>query len=100
MAFFIYSGYRNHISVTLQLYFLLLGSPKLRISKEVPQGLILGPLLFLIFIDNNCKNKFTAKVHLYVDESIFYWYSYPITEMRKITLQILWYVGGLNFPLS
>lgn len=32
MAFFIYSGYRNHISVTLQLYFLHTGVTKVKIT--------------------------------------------------------------------
>lgn len=44
----------------------------LEITKGVPQGSILAPILFSIFINDFGKDMHTAKLHLYADDTVIY----------------------------
>ena len=47
-------------------------SDKLNITCGVPQGCILGPLLFLVYINDICNNLDDTKVRLYADDMVIY----------------------------
>ena len=42
-----------------------------KITKGVPQGFILGPILFSIFI-NDLGKDIQAKIHVYADDTVIY----------------------------
>lgn len=44
----------------------------LTMKTGVPQGSILGPILFSLYIKDNDKGLNLAKVHLYADDTILY----------------------------
>jgi retron-type reverse transcriptase len=46
-------------------------SDKTSVTSGVPQGSVLGPLLFLIFI-NDLANRVKSKVRLFADDCIVY----------------------------
>jgi hypothetical protein len=44
----------------------------LNITKGVPQGLILGPVLFTVYINNIDLSANNCNLHLYADDSVVY----------------------------
>ena len=74
-------GIRNKVHSLLQNY--LTGRSQYTIANQtlsnnlvitcgVPQGSILGPLLFLIYINDICHNLNGSRVRLYADDTVIY----------------------------
>lgn len=61
-------------------------SDPVTVLKGVPQGSVLGPLLFLLFINKICDRLKFCKFHLYADDTVIY-SSAASTEQALANLQ-------------
>ena len=62
-------------------------SSVLNIKNGVPQGSVLGPLLFIIYIDCLCQNAGEANFHFYADDTVIYC-SAPTLNQALCQLQL------------
>ena len=65
-----FASYLNHL--VQQVKSENFKSAPLTISKEVPQGSILGPTRFSIYINDITRNAGNSKIHLYADDTVLY----------------------------
>lgn len=47
-------------------------SDQITLEKGVPQGSILGPLLFLLYVNNICDHLTYSRYHMYADDTVMY----------------------------
>ena len=68
--------FKNYLSGRYQcIKFGAVKSEFLHIAKGVPQGSILGPILFIIYINNVVNTLQDCNTHLYADDTILYCFS-------------------------
>ena len=64
----------------------------LHVSKGVPQGSILGPILFILYINNIVNTLKNCNIHLYADDTILYCFSDSVensVHMLQLAFDIL-----------
>lgn len=59
-------------------------SESLRVQHGVPQGTVLGPLLFLLYINDMVKVVKMCKVELFADDTMIYFVGRDIIRMQEI----------------
>lgn len=58
-------------------------SPRARVNKGVPQGSILGPLLFIVYVNNLCSIPDSPKLIMYADDTNIFFAGSSISQLEK-----------------
>lgn len=58
-------------------------SGNLTVEHGVPQGSILGPLLFMLYINNICESLKHCKIHLFADDAVLYFSGNNLEDINK-----------------
>lgn len=79
-----FSNYLNNRTQCIKLEGLC--SKFVAVHKGVPQGSVLGPLLFLLYINDLGQNVSDTNLHFYADDTVIYCYGSSLTQAIE-TLQ-------------
>ena len=73
-----FANYLSHRTLSTQFDGLM--SVKLSVCNGIPQGSVLGPLLFTLYIKNVDKNVQNAQLHFYADDTVIYCCTSSLTK--------------------
>lgn len=59
-------------------------SDQIKMKRGVPQGSILGPLLFLIYVNDFCSIPYTPKVIMYADDTNIFFTARSLFELENM----------------
>ena len=62
-------------------------SEEVRVPSGVPQGSVLGPLLFLAYVNDICRN-IESKIKLFADDCIIYRKILNINDVEKLQTDV------------
>ena len=63
-------------------------SNSLSIRNGVPQGSILGPILFTIYINALCQNVTDANFHFYADDTVLYCSAPSLAQLNSTQIKL------------
>ena len=72
-------------------------SPSAKITMVVPQGSILGPLLFLVYINGIQSELQHSKMTMFADDTVFYCHENSLTNLQPKLIMQTWQLVHLGY---
>ena len=70
-----------------------------KVSSGVPQGSVLGPLLFIIYI-NDMPNNIASNIKLYADDALLYRTIHSVTDTHILQHDLRRYAASVGLNLA